>query len=1014
MPKKELKVFGAFRSGSNLVRALLELNFNVLVHNNNYAYKHIPVPADFRDGAYKPFPLGIVSIVKDPFAFIDSAFRYCTRNNFLNIDAGRTFDEFCYQRFIVFDGEFDEFPRYWFANPAEYWNSIYHNLLSLPDQQNVYVRYEDLLENMAPEIRKIGKKFGLRRKKGKFILPSGVTINLADPERSSATDYFQDNAFERKEYYLEHKYMDRFSDTQKDFIFSVLDHELLQSLSYPLGRAIPEIQASKTSFASDLRELIRLGQGRIPEPESNLKLERDAASKAAQQPERSNSGIFELANQLLQKTRSHEASVTALVKNLKEEKAARVTEVRNLTETLETTQSGLETVRQNLEERERDFQKTRNDLNATINKTTTELQQTRADLGRTTTELKQTRADLDRAKRNFYRIRDSFSFKLGDDLVQALIKPGKNTVLLPYRVFKNLKQAISREMTARKERLANFSAAKPKQVAEYKQFEPANRLRPASEINVACIFDEFTTEGYRGECNLLAVSLDGWLKMFSATRPDLLFVESAWRGNGGQWEYKIGKYAGQDGSKLRTLIQWCNENSVPTVFWNKEDPVHYDKFIESAKQFDVIFTTDEDMIPAYREAAGHDKVFPLQFSAQPRLHNPVNTHDVEDKICFAGSYYLNIHEDRRYDMDEILDIAKAYGLVIYDRNYERNLEAKTEFRFPERFRENIMGSLKYSEMDRAYKGYKFTLNVNSIKYSATMFSRRVFESLACGTPVLSTWSRGTEETFGDLILMCGQDLQTEDILARLKESEDAYRKRSVQGVRAVYNRHLYRHRFATVLEKAGIPVANNPAYSVTMVCRTGSGQEVERAINIFNEQMHEQKSLLLLLDTLEGVDNCLNQWDSDKVTIFHLNSALVLGYTIDELVASKFIAFIDPRHYYGGHYLTDLVHAAMYTDAQVIGKGVRFRLKDGELETVNGEEYGFSDQLFSTSSIVDASLLDQRPLEDVMIFFEEEQAVNGCFDQLVTGFAANRYHFIESTYTLESSFTPVLIDQVTA
>ena len=436
MPKKELKVFGAFRSGSNLVRALLELNFNVLVHNNNYAYKHIPVPAGFRDGAYEPFPLGIVSIVKDPFAFIDSAFRYCTRNNFLNIDAGRTFDEFCYQRFIVFDGEFDGFPRYWFANPAEYWNSIYHNLLSLPDQQNVFVRYEDLLENMAPEIRKIGKKFGLRRKKGKFILPTGVTINLADPERSSATDYFQDNAFERKEYYLERKYMDRFTDTQKDFIFSVLDHELVQTLSYPLSSAVAETQASKTSFASDLRELIRLGQGSIPAPEANLKSERDASSKAAQQPEQSRSGIFELANQLLQKTRSHEASVTALEKNLKEEKAARVTEVRNLTETLETTQSGLESAKQNLEERERDFQKTRKDFNAAIN--------------RTTTELKQTRADLDRAKSNFYRIRNSFSFKLGADLVQALIKPGKNTVLLPYRLFKNLKQAISRKMAARK------------------------------------------------------------------------------------------------------------------------------------------------------------------------------------------------------------------------------------------------------------------------------------------------------------------------------------------------------------------------------------------------------------------------------------------------------------------------------------------------------------------------------------------------------------------------------------
>ena len=48
----------------------------------------------------------------------------------------------------------------------------------------------------------------------------------------------------------------------------------------------------------------------------------------------------------------------------------------------------------------------------------------------------------------------------------------------------------------------------------------------------------------------------------------------------------------------------------------------------------------------------------------------------------------------------------------------------------------------------AYRCYDVMLNVNTVTGSPTMFSRRVFESLACGTPVLSSESVGMSRMLG--------------------------------------------------------------------------------------------------------------------------------------------------------------------------------------------------------------------------------------------------------------------------
>ena len=71
------------------------------------------------------------------------------------------------------------------------------------------------------------------------------------------------------------------------------------------------------------------------------------------------------------------------------------------------------------------------------------------------------------------------------------------------------------------------------------------------------------------------------------------------------------------GEQLNKLIKYVKDRGLKTVFWNKEDPINYDIFIQSAKKFDYIFTSDSNIIPKYVEDCGHDRIYPLEFACEP-------------------------------------------------------------------------------------------------------------------------------------------------------------------------------------------------------------------------------------------------------------------------------------------------------------------------------------------------------------------------------------------------------------
>lgn len=458
---------------------------------------------------------------------------------------------------------------------------------------------------------------------------------------------------------------------------------------------------------------------------------------------------------------------------------------------------------------------------------------------------------------------------------------------------------------------------------------------PLREIKVAAVMDEFTFHCFAPECNLLPLSPANAVKELEEFGPDLLFIESAWRGKDELWNRKIGALS----KELKSVLQWCKKQQVPTIFWNKEDPIHFETFLTTAQQFDYVFTTDIDCIGRYKAALGHERVYLLPFACQPKTHNPIELYKRKDAFCFAGAYYVRYPERTRDLENYVAEFPKYKPLDIFDRNFGKD---DVNYKFPAEYQPFVVGTLPFNEIDKAYKGYRYSINLNSIKQSQTMFARRVFELLGSNTITVSNFSRGVRLLFGDLVLSSDNG---KEIVGRLQRmGEEAERKLRLSGLRKVMLEHTYRHRLAYVVQKALGWSLVDALPAMVVVASVGSEDEYRRALENYQGQRYEHKRLLLVVQT--GTAGELSaELGVKAINVLDREAAanLFLGNLVEQ---PDWLVPMMADDYYGPNYLLDLALATRYCDAPVVGKAERYQRSGEAIGVVApGRAYRATDRL---------------------------------------------------------------------
>nr|WP_306270347.1 glycosyltransferase [Ornithinimicrobium sp. HY1793] len=340
--------------------------------------------------------------------------------------------------------------------------------------------------------------------------------------------------------------------------------------------------------------------------------------------------------------------------------------------------------------------------------------------------------------------------------------------------------------------------------------------RELSSLRVGLVADEFTSSTLQATVQVTPLERASWRDQLGGLH--LVFIESAWSGNGGQWHRGVGRYSAEEHRDIKDLLAAARELGIPSVFWNKEDPVHFNRFVATASLCDHVFTTDAGRIPAYL-TQGEGQVATasaLPFYAQPKIHNPLPTDRPFDaSIAYAGTYYGDRYAQRSRELAAMLSAAKPHGLTIYDRQASL---PDSPYHFPPQFEAHVRGSLPYDDVLKSYKSHVASINVNSVADSPSMFSRRVVEIAASGGVVLSGPGRGVSETFGSAIPCTGDPVEwrayfrawTTDSQARLTE---AWRQ-----MRAVSRGHTVGTALTIVARTAGLTVTGPelPSYALAL------------------------------------------------------------------------------------------------------------------------------------------------------------------------------------------------------
>lgn len=450
-------------------------------------------------------------------------------------------------------------------------------------------------------------------------------------------------------------------------------------------------------------------------------------------------------------------------------------------------------------------------------------------------------------------------------------------------------------------------------------------VRP--EVTAAVILDPFSTLAFQYEWRQVPLPRPDWKAALIPDPPDLLFVESAWSGNDGQWRLAMTQPSSDAARDLAEAVAWCREHGIPTVFWNKEDPPNYDVFIDTARLFDRVFTVDATRIADYQRDLGHDRVALLPFAAQPRIHSPVrHMARMLGQVAFAGTYFTHKHAERRAQMDVLLPAAQERGLHIYSRMRTQD----ERYQFPRAYRSSVVGSVPYEKMLSAATAYPVFLNVNSVTASPTMCARRLFELSASQSAVLSTPSAAIEPFFGDTITVVDSVEEARSALAILLDQAEHRQRRALRAHRRVHEEHLYSYRVNDVLRAVGLP--DTPLdRSISAIVPTMRPDQVDHILTTMAAQVHPDIELVLVPHGFD-LDNAQIQNRTEELGLSHVvvrpaDSELTLGACMNHGVAAasgRYIAKMDDDNTYSPHYLSDLVRAFDYSDAEVVGKWAHF------------------------------------------------------------------------------------------
>jgi len=280
-----------------------------------------------------------------------------------------------------------------------------------------------------------------------------------------------------------------------------------------------------------------------------------------------------------------------------------------------------------------------------------------------------------------------------------------------------------------------------------------------------------------------------------------------------------------------------------------------------------------------------------------------------------------------------------------------------------------------------------------------MFSRRVFEIAASGTPILSSYAKGIEVQMGSIVQMVSTTHEAKKKLKALLMDENLRMKLSLQGQRLVYSKHTYKHRLYEIARIVGLDVM--PIKSkVAVLSSVKSLSEFQSVIRSFQNQNYETENLIVYVPAeiyAEINKYCKANGFNDQVKLLDMSKLQL--YSLDK---NALYTYFSPEHYYGPFFITDMVHSLVYSEADIITKACYFQGENGKV-FIQGKQ----EECMTKEILYDACMTTYQYTElliQYMLYGKKRHANQASI------YSNNRYNFVLNGNLSEAVFQKSIKD----
>jgi hypothetical protein len=183
-----------------------------------------------------------------------------------------------------------------------------------------------------------------------------------------------------------------------------------------------------------------------------------------------------------------------------------------------------------------------------------------------------------------------------------------------------------------------------------------------------------------------------------------------------------------------------------------------------------------------------------------------------------------------------------------------------------------------------------------------MFSRRVFELMAAGTPIVSTYAKGIEELFdSDAVWLVNSESEAHEAFKTLMTDDQEWRRRSLLGIREVFAKHTYAHRINEILAITNEVSKVDIDPKVTLLIKDGNENSFEQAYNFLQKQSYKNIYIYIISNS-KAV--------TKKANINYLKKSEIRSFI--ESDSSSYFGLLNMDNDYGSDYLQDLINATRY------------------------------------------------------------------------------------------------------